>query len=144
MHACFDLLSTEAVARLKFSDFVEIDHVREAVYIFRSSLQRIVYNQDVVLLDPEERMPDADSGKKEDGEHDENQQAENGKPDGTDSKPRQIRMSQQDFRRIATQLVEYITQLERDKEESGQVFEGVKSSAVIEWYVPSFPAVLGK
>lgn len=144
-YSSFFSFFVEAVARLKFSDFVEIEHVREAVDIFRASLQRIVYTQDVVLQDAEEKTPDGDDGKKEAGEQDEQQgdrRDDNGRgADGSDHhKPRQIRMSQQDFRRISTQLVEYISQLEREKEESGEVFEGVKSSAVIEWYVATRPS----
>ncbi|PFH37584.1 putative replication licensing factor [Besnoitia besnoiti] len=130
---------SEAVARLKFSDFVEIEHVQEAVQIFRASLQRIVYTRDVVLLDEsmESEKKDEEARKRQDGD-------EGAETDATmpatgdadaDAQPKQIRISQQDYRRISSQIVDYVMQLEREKEDQGDAFTGVNSSAVIEWWL---------
>ncbi|GBE60961.1 DNA replication licensing factor [Babesia ovata] len=56
---------SEAIARLKFSDFVEESHVEEAYNIFKSSLLRLS-NKDLVVLE-EERAPtnDVDDGDEE-------------------------------------------------------------------------------
>nr|PIL96805.1 putative replication licensing factor [Toxoplasma gondii COUG] len=121
---------SEAVARLKFSDFVEVEHVQEAVQIFRASLQRIVYTREVVLLDESE-----EEAKEGDKRPDEGESSAAPGAEADAEKPKQIRISQQEYRRISSQIVDCVMQLGREKEASGEVFTGVTNSAVIEWWL---------
>ncbi|CBZ55651.1 putative DNA replication licensing factor [Neospora caninum Liverpool] len=123
---------SEAVARLKFSDFVEIYHVQEAVQIFRASLQRIVYTRDVVLFD--ESVEEEKEGSKRQHEGERNV-ALGEEAEAEKEVPKQIRISQQEYRRISSQIVDCVMQLGREKEEAGEAFTGVTSSAVIEWWL---------
>lgn len=115
---------SEAVARLHFCDFVREEHVQEAVEIFRASLHRITHTEDIRLTAPGEA-----NDKRLDGD---------GSGDGQEPRDQQqteMRISHAHYRRIASQLVDYISQQESAAVGSSEPFQGVSSNTVIEWWI---------
>lgn len=116
---------SEAVARLRFSDFVLEEHVQEATGIFRASLHRIAHTEDIVLAS----NPPAEGGDKRDGNEDNMDSSE---------QPHQhenIRISHADYKRISSQLVDFISQQENKAVGNNEPFQGVSSNTVIEWWI---------
>ncbi|KAL8450389.1 hypothetical protein Emag_003235 [Eimeria magna] len=113
-------LMTEAVARLHFSDFVREEHVQEAAEIFRASLHRITQTEEIRLTvsgGPAEKRGD---------ELGEQQQ---------DEPQEEVSVSHADYKRIASQLVDFVSQQENAAAGEPQPFQGVSSNAVIEWWI---------
>ncbi|OEH77218.1 replication licensing factor [Cyclospora cayetanensis] len=113
---------SEAVARLHFSDFVREEHVKEAVDIFRASLHRITHTEGIRLS-----FPAAPSEKKQDGEEEADPQEASESP--------AVMVSHADYKRIASQLVDYISQQEAAAAGTPQPFQGVSSNTLIEWWL---------
>ncbi|KAL8275307.1 hypothetical protein Esti_000756 [Eimeria stiedai] len=114
---------SEAVARLHFSDFVREEHVQEAVEIFRASLHRITHTEEIRLTvsgGSAEKRGD-ELGANAAGEQ---QQAE---------PQEEVVVSHADYKRIASQLVDFVSQQENAVAGEPLPFQGVSSNAVIEW-----------
>ncbi|CDJ38913.1 DNA replication licensing factor, putative [Eimeria tenella] len=120
---------SEAVARLHFSDFVREEHAKEAVNIFRASLHRIMHTEDIRLTEPAAAAA-AESDKRQEGE------GEDGAAAAAAAGPQQeMHISQDDYRRIASQIIDYISQKEAAAAAETDSFQGVSSHVVIEWWL---------
>ncbi|KAL8425472.1 hypothetical protein Efla_002593 [Eimeria flavescens] len=119
---------SEAVARLHFSDFVREEHVQEAVEIFRASLHRLTHTEDIHLTvsgAPSEKRADGLGPHAAEGDQQQQQQQQE---EG-------ISVSHAEYRRIALQLVDFVSQQENAAADGPQPFQGVNSTAVIEWWI---------
>eukprot|EP00371_Babesia_bovis_P003511 XP_001612158.1 MCM2/3/5 family protein [Babesia bovis T2Bo] len=112
---------SEAIARLKFSDFVDESHVDEAYNIFKSSLLRLS-NKDLIVLEGESGEKDAEM----DGSDDE--YVEEHRPAETAGNSDLIRIGMNEYEAISAVLLDRVSEHQLLDEE-------VASNELIEWYV---------
>ncbi|GIX63550.1 DNA replication licensing factor MCM6, putative [Babesia caballi] len=110
---------SEAVARLNFSDFVEVRHVEEAYNIFKSSLLRLS-NKDLMVL--EQELPAGDEDLLEDEEWEE----PTVDAEGADESLTQLSVSE--YEAITAVLVDRVSEAEMLGDE-------IASNKLIEWYI---------
>lgn len=90
----------------------------------RASLHRITHTEDIRLtsnIDSNEKRLNVDG--------------ESGTIQPTQQHEAEMRVSQADYRRIASQLVDFISQHESAAAGASEPFQGISSNVVIEWYV---------
>ncbi|GFE55093.1 DNA replication licensing factor [Babesia ovis] len=112
---------SEAVARLKFSDFVEESHVEEAYNIFKSSLLRLS-NKDHVVLEPETTDSDTEMA----GPEGETSQEQRLADDSVHAD--HMRIGMQEYEAISAVLLDRVSEHELMEEE-------IASNELVEWYV---------
>ncbi|AFZ78991.1 DNA replication licensing factor MCM6, putative [Theileria equi strain WA] len=122
---------SEAVARLKFSDFVEELHVEEAYSIFRASLSKLS-NKNDILLEP---IASALKEQKDSAEPlDLDKESTNTTDNSSSDKPADIendsnlRISTNEYEAISAVILDYVNECEL-------VENIVRSNELIEWYL---------
>lgn len=98
--------------------------MRVDLMCFSASLHRITHTEDIRLTPPadsNEKRLDADGDAE--GQLGESQQQQS-----------EMRVSHADYKRIASQIVDYISQQETAASGSIEPFQGISSNTVIEWY----------
>lgn len=103
---------SEAVARLSFSDTVEIVHVEQAYEIFKSSLLRISNMQEIVLVQEREGLG-----------------ADRMDEDKLASETHTLTISTGEYEKIVAVLLDRVVEVEMMEE------LGVSKSHLIEWYI---------
>lgn len=119
---------SEAVARLKFSDFVEESHVDEAYNIFKASLLRLS-NKELIVLEQDMRQPANDEeGATDHVMGDETVQDEQMTNARSAMDPELLRMGMAEYEAISAVLLDRVSECDLLEDE-------VASNELIEWYL---------